>query len=495
MSLRTTPSPPTTVTVLDLLASAVLATAWVAIVRPGGLDLPFFWDEADVYVPGSVWVAEHGLSVTPGVFPDDYSRGHPPLLYLIAGAAFAVFGASPTVGHLVVLPFTVAALVGTYLLGATLFDRRAGAAAALLLGVTPLFMSMGNMLLPEMPLTAVAVLSFFALARGHLGVSVALGIAAVLIKETGIFAAAGVGAAVLFDARSRGTLREKAGVARVASAAAPLFALGLFFVWQKSTAGYFVYPHHADLFADRPLSWSNLVTVFPSLFAWHGRLIVVLAALFAAVIAFRRTPAAIEAPEPRWTPTRSAVMVGAAVVVVANAIFFTKMFWLERYALPAHPLVLVAACGALFVLVTPERRRLSHSLPWAPVFAAVMLGALSMWAQPAPDQEEQTFAYADVIATHRSAIRAIGGPDPYVLTTWPMTIEARHAYLGYAERDTDTLHLRYLDDHADAPISHVLVSTASSSADALREEARRRGMRRLSSHRVGGAPTLELWGR
>ena len=43
------------------------------------------------------WVAEHGLDVTPGVFDDDYSRGHPPLFYLLAGAAFLLFGVSPTV--------------------------------------------------------------------------------------------------------------------------------------------------------------------------------------------------------------------------------------------------------------------------------------------------------------------------------------------------------------------------------------------------------------
>ncbi|MEZ4339932.1 MAG: glycosyltransferase family 39 protein [Sandaracinaceae bacterium] len=151
----------------------------------------------------------HDLDITPGVFPDDYSRGHPPLLYLLAGLAFRAFGATPTVGHLLVLPFTVVALAGTYLLGAGLFDRRAGAAAALLLGVTPLFMSMGNMLLPEMPLTALAVLSFLALARGRVGVAAAAGVAAVWMKETGIFAAAGVGAAVLLDAWWRGSLQGK----------------------------------------------------------------------------------------------------------------------------------------------------------------------------------------------------------------------------------------------------------------------------------------------
>ncbi|MFT5359491.1 MAG: 4-amino-4-deoxy-L-arabinose transferase-like glycosyltransferase, partial [Polyangiales bacterium] len=115
----------------DAVGAGLLATIWFLLVRPGGFDLPFFWDEADVYVPGSRWVAEHGLNVTPGVFPDDYSRGHPPLLYLLAGAAFVAFGATPTVAHLLMLPFGVVALAATYGLGASLFGRRAGIAAAL----------------------------------------------------------------------------------------------------------------------------------------------------------------------------------------------------------------------------------------------------------------------------------------------------------------------------------------------------------------------------
>ncbi len=125
------------------------ATAWVTLVRPGPVDLPYWWDEADVYVPGSKWVAENDLLVTPGVFPDDYSRGHPILLYFVAGAAFRAFGPGPTTGRLVVLPFTIVALAFTFLLGAALFGRRAGMGAALLLATTPLFMAIGNVLLPE----------------------------------------------------------------------------------------------------------------------------------------------------------------------------------------------------------------------------------------------------------------------------------------------------------------------------------------------------------
>jgi len=442
--------------------------------------------------------------VTPGVFPDDYSRGHPPLLYLMAGAAFAVFGASPTVAHLLVLPFTVTALAATYLLGAQLFDRRAGAAAALLLGVTPLFMSMGNMLLPEMPLTALAVASFLALSRGRLGLAAGLGVGAVLMKETGIFAAAGVGAAVLFDAWRAETLRSRAAAGRIAWATTPLLALGLFFIWQRATAGYFVYPHHANLFTDRPFELSNLVSVVPSVFTWHARWLLWPAAIAAWWFGTRsaRTHAS-EAASPHWTPSRAAIFVGIAVLTLSNAAFFAKMFWLERYALPVHPLVLVVATGAIFAALKEDRARprLLEALRWAVVAIAVMAAALHMRAPTEPDAEEHTFAYADVITTHREAFEAIdsaadtSGAQTHVLTTWPMTVELRYAYLGYVQRDIRALNVRYLEQHPAARFSHIVVNAASSRADTLRGEARRRGMSLRSTHQHGVAPRLELWTR
>ncbi|MBX3274241.1 MAG: glycosyltransferase family 39 protein [Sandaracinaceae bacterium] len=465
--------------------SVAFAIAWVALARPGGIDLPYYWDEADVYVPGARWVAEHGLTVTPGVFPDDYSRGHPPLLYLLAGIAFALFGPSPAVGHLVVLPFTVLALAGTYLLGARLFGREAGAAAALLLGTTPLFLSIGNMLLPELPLTALAVLSFLALAHGRVATAAMLGVAAVLIKETGIFAAAGVGAAILFDAIEQKRLRASAG--RIALATLPLGALGAFFVWQKAHAGYFVFPHHANLLADRPIELANVVTVVPSLLLWHGRWVVIAAALVATGVLFARPRAGLA---PR-SPSRRALLAGMLVVVLGNAAFFAKMFWLERYALPAHPLVLVAACGALFAFSWSGWRA---AIPWAAVGAAALIGAASVRAPTAPDAEEQTFAYADVIATHQAAFATLGD-EASVLTTWPMTVELRHAYLGYVARDHVAIDVQYLEAHADVSFTHAVVNSASTRRDDVVRAARARGMRRLGVHRVGVAPALEVWGR
>lgn len=472
----------------DALASVALATLWVAIVRPGPLSLAYFWDESDVYVPGARWVAEHGLDVTPGVFPDDYSRGHPPLLYLIAAIAFRLFGSDPTVGHLTVLPFLVLALAGTYLLGATLFGRAAGACAALLLGATPLAMSIGNMLLPEMPLTALAVLSLLAFARGRLGLAVVCGVAAVWMKETGIFAAGAIGAGVLVDAWRRRALGDAATWWRAGLASVPLLALLAFFAWQKAYAGYFVFPHHQSLFADRPLEWSNLLTVWPSLLVWHGRWMVVLAAIVA--LGLGRTDA-IAPHEERWMPEQSAVVAACGALVLFNAIFFTKMFWLERYALPAHPGLLVCACGALFTgLRRIEPARVRSVIAHVPVLAAALAGVLSLRAPAPPDAEEHTFAYADVIETHRRAFAALEESDAPVLTTWPMTVELREPYLGYVERPLATVHVRHLGSE---DVGSILVNVASSRAGELREQAERRGMTKVATFREGVAPAIELY--
>src|SRR5690606_39244302 len=117
-----------------------------------------------------------------------------------------------------------------------------------------------------------------------------------------------------------------------------------------------------------------------------------------------------------------------------NAIFFTKMFWLERYALPAHPGLLVCACGAIFTgLARIEQPRVRALMAHAPVLVAALAGVLALRAPAPPDAEEHTFAYAAVIETHRRAFAALREDDAPVLTTWPMTVELREPYLGYVE--------------------------------------------------------------
>lgn len=495
------------VTARDWLVAIAIAAVWVAVIRPGPLSLPYFWDEADVYVPGSLWVAEHGLNASPGVFPDDYSRGHPPLLYLLAGIAFRLFGSAPAVGHLVVLPFTALALSGTYLLGTATFGRRAGVGAALLLGATPLFMSIGNMLLPELPLTALTVIALFALSRGRLLLAALCGVAAALIKETGVFVAVALSVAVLWDGwggRGGHPLKHLAG--RMVLAVLPVIALCAFFLWQRlSPAGYFIFPHHQNLLWDRPLGLEDLATVWPSLVLWHGRWIVVGAAFFwLGLVLFRwrrenRPAPGVDEDQARWKPRTSAVVAAMISLVVVNAAFFTKMFWLERYALPAHPGLMVLVCGVLLGPVSREVfPRFWRELPLVAVAATFALGLLGLKAPTQPNEEEHTFAYADVIATHRQTFESLAAGiegEPVVLTSWPMTVELRHPYVGYIDRPVRTIHIDHLTPGNESEITAVIAPARSRHGEQLRQHARRLGLRQVDSFHVGVAQPLELYVR
>jgi hypothetical protein len=358
-------------------------------------------------------------------------------------------------------------------------------------------MSIGNMLLPEMALTAAAVFAFLALAHGRLGWAAAIGVFAVLIKETGLAGAAAVGVVVLYDAWERGGVFSKDAIRRALVAAVPLFALLAFFAFQKASVGYFVFPHHASLLAERPFGPTSLFTVFPSLFFWHGRWIVTLAALLAAWLGGSALRAALRNTElerdARWVPSRRALFIGFATLVLLNTLFFSKMFWLERYVLPAHPVVLLSA--GFILVVGLEHLPVLSALPFA---VATAMGLAHLWAPTGPDQEELTFAYAHVIATHREAFTAVAAGDveeAHVLSTWPMTIELENPYLGYVDRAVRATNVRYLDGSHDTTFTHVLVSNASSRAEALRDEAEARYMARVGTFRVGSAPRLELYAR
>src|SRR4051812_4019811 len=111
------------------MAAMIAATALI-VLRPVGLDVPYWWDAGAVYAPGSQWLAQHAFDARPGVFPSDLGRGHSPLFYLFTALFFRWFGAGPVTGHAIVFGFSVLALTFTYALGARLFGRPAGVVAA-----------------------------------------------------------------------------------------------------------------------------------------------------------------------------------------------------------------------------------------------------------------------------------------------------------------------------------------------------------------------------
>lgn len=476
------PLAPVRVPAREALVALAIGVVWAMVVRPGALSLPYFWDEADVYAPGARWLADHDLNPTPGHFPDDWSRGHPPLLYVVAALAFRLFGPGPTVGHALIVPFTALAIAATYVLGAERAGRAVGVGAAVLLGTSPLFLSMGAFLLPEMPLTALTVLALVLMNRKQYGAAAAVGVALVWLKETGVGPPIAIGGGLAIEAwRRRSEPAAKGAWRPVAVSLVPVLALAAFFVWQRATAGYFVFPHHQNLFADRPFGIENVVTVLPSVLLWHGRWIVTFVAAVALVVAASRR---------RWPATLAPDAVNLAIgfLVLGNLVFFAKMFWLERYALPVHPGVLVV----ISIAIVDGACSLDRRLATLPIAAAGLVGLLSLW-DPG-EAEEHTFAFADIVETHRTAYQTIAerGDDPLIVTTWPLTTELREPWLGYVDLPMRSEHPDDLDGRAP---DVVLVDPGSHRRDELRALASASGLSLSAEVAVGSAPPLEIWSR
>ncbi len=470
---------------LEWLAVSVVALAALCALRLATLDTPYWWDAGAVYAPGAKWLLDHGFDARPAVFPSDLGRGHTPLFYLITAFAYRLAGATPVTGHAVVLGFATMALAYTYALGAWLHGRLAGAAAAVLLVVTPLYLTMSSETLPEVPLTALTVASLYAFARGRFRESALWGCALVLIKETGVACPLAILGALTLDAwRTRDFV---AYARRAALAATPLAALLAFFVWQRVAEGWWVLPYHAGLFHERHSLAGQLVRVARSIFVVDGRALLVAAALVAFVV---RRARGERVDDPRHASTVTAVVLVAA----ANLVFFTKMFFLERYVLPAHPGLLVLAAGALFPARAPAPARVGA------VGVVALCAALALANRTSGDtyaSGELTFAYLRAVRVHQQLFRAMEarGGDPAILTSWPMTDELRHPFLGWVSRPHRAISLEWHRlTNERQPIDAVVVFDGIGGAEALRREARERGFHVIRREQIRSA-SIEWWGR
>jgi 4-amino-4-deoxy-L-arabinose transferase-like glycosyltransferase len=486
-------SPPST-TRLDsreLAALALVMLAYLLVVRAGPLSLPYFWDEADVYVAGARWLADHDMDPTPGHFPDDWSRGHPPLLYVLASIAFRLFGPGPVVGHALMIPFAWLGLVATYGLARERHGRAVAVAATAMLGTTPLYLTMGAFLLPEMPLTALTAAALWALHRKNLLAAALLGVLMVWIKETGIFTAGAIGVALLVEQWRTGTLRERASLRDLALATLPLWALVGFFVWQRVNAGYYVFPHHQGLLAERHFEPASLFTAVPSLFFWHARIVLTAAAVLAAPLALRARPGLLGTAE-----------IASLALALFNVLFFAQMFWLERYALPAHPGLLVTGAALVAAALESVGRLTLRRAALAALAGVVSVGGLGGAYRGAPSEApELTFDYADVMRSHAAVARALEersgtlGEDPLVIGVWPLTVELRDPVLGFTSRPYRTLHVDHLADHPDQRADVVVIDPSSRNADRLRALADELGLVSIATIDVGNAPRLDVRAR
>jgi hypothetical protein len=285
-------------------------------------------------------------------------RAHPLLFQTVLSLVYRAVGTSDVVGRLVSVAFGMVTIVLTHLLGSTLYGRRVGLVAALVVAVMPYQVIVTRQVLLDGPMVMFSTLALLLAAKyGQtrrpewlIGTAAALGLTC-LTKETGALL---VGSVYAFLA-----LAQQLGTrVRVA-----LLALG---VWLIVFLPYPISLHFAkhgstgqnflawQLFRRPNHNWKFYLDVVPPALGWE----VLALAILALLLAWKR-----------WTWRETLLLCWIVVPIVVFEIWAVKGF---QYLLPiSTPVAVLAASGvARLVAVSPRSVRKAT--------AAILVAAMAL---------------------------------------------------------------------------------------------------------------------
>jgi hypothetical protein len=124
--------------------------------------IPGFWDELAVYINSGVYFSKHSfLNILPGLHPIRICYGHPPFIFFSLASLYRIFGYSNAITHIYSVFIGFLGVLGTYLLGRRLHDRRTGLIAALLLFFSPIYYAQTGMVSGETFVATFGVLCIY----------------------------------------------------------------------------------------------------------------------------------------------------------------------------------------------------------------------------------------------------------------------------------------------------------------------------------------------
>ncbi len=315
------------------------------------IGVPYFWDEAGVYVAGARQMNDFGHI---GMLPNDLdpllSRGHPLLFYFCEALIFRNFGDTVISGHIFALLLALTTLIVFYFFARKEFDPLVATLSTVLLSVQPIFFSLSAMLVPEMMLTLFTLISLWGIIRNNwilyaIGASLAL-----LTKESAIVIPA-LGLTIIFFSglinRDLFTLKR---LKLMMIGLIPVLVFGLFLIIQKIQRGWFFFPEHIGYihFDIQTLKKMGGRILYDMLFD-QGRWLIgypFLAGLFFCILA---KPLKME-----FNTKPFLVFIGFLLLVL---IFADINYYLTRYILNAIPFIVL---GGVYTAVTIFRRISQH---------------------------------------------------------------------------------------------------------------------------------------
>ncbi len=386
------------------------------------LKFPFHWDELGQFAPASLDLYQDGSLVAHSTLPNV----HPPGVMAIVALTWRIFGVSVVSARVAMLVVASAGVLFSFLLAIRLCRGAIGApafAAVLFLIASPIFFSQSEMILLDMPAMTFTSLALLLFLDERYASCAAACTVLVLMKETSITTPMVFAAWLLF--------REKK-IREALYFLAPAIALGAWLVLLHHKTGHWL--GNEEFARDNvggALNFMHILLGFGGrlhfLFIADGRFIGTIA-LFAG---FRML---------RGKDWQIAALVAIAQVVVVTVFGYAM---LERYLLPAMPILYAAVAAAASVYPT-SWRWVSHTALLA------MLVAGWFWNPPYPFSYENNLAWTDFVALQKEAANYLEAyaPNQRIASAWPFTGAIKHPYLGYVDRPLLSVEMPgfHLDD-------------------------------------------------
>ncbi len=421
------------------------------------LRLPYFWDEAGYYVP-----AARDLLLTGSFIPHTTpSNAHPPLVMAWLALWWKILGYAPVVTRTAMLAIAAFGLTGLFRLARRLANSDVALASIICTALYPVSFAQSSMAHVDM---AAAALTFWALeayfARRWPTMALWFSLA-VLAKETAILAPAALFAWVIVQAfTSAGcpTLvarfatgwgfspsadRESHEVdepafrfSKLASLAAPIIPLALWYAYHYSRTG-FVFGN-PEFFRYNVGATTNPLRIFLALlmrlYQTLGYMNLFVLTILAAYAMWR--PALKDGPHQRpriAIPHQLALLAVIAAYVLALSVIGGAV--LARYMLPVVPLIII-------ILVSTLWRRLSW---WRAAICCVAIAFVAGWFINPPHgfSPEDNLAYSDFVRIHQGAAEFMADryPRARILTAWPANDELSQPFLGYVSQPMKVLRI------------------------------------------------------
>lgn len=370
------------------------------------LELPLFWDELGQFVPAALDLFREGWWLPHSTRPNV----HPPGLMVFLAGLWSAVGYSILATRVAMLLLAGVTVFLTFLLAIRLCRGLPGApafSAATLWMFSPLFYTQSMLAQLDLPATLLMLWALREFLEGRIRRCALISVALVLTKETGLVAPL-VFAAWLWR---EGRRREAAWFLW------PAAALGGWLALLVARTGHWLgNPEFAQYNLSYPLHPVRLGLALLRRAFYLGVDNFHFIGWAAVWSAWRARVYSSRA----WRVTAS---LGAAHVLTVTVLGGAT---LERYLLPAMPLMYIAMAAG-WSLYAPARRR------WSEAAAVAGLVLCLFWTRPLPAPLENNLAMVEFIRLHQQAAAYLEqyGAGRAVTTAWPLSEALRSEDFGY----------------------------------------------------------------